>query len=280
MARSAPADVVLFSYLDYRLYLRDWYEARKASRKSVSFRSFSQRAGFRSPNFFKLVMEGKRNLTEDSLAKFADGLRLNRQERDFFKNLVLFNQAAAHEDKDLYYKRLLETREFARLRPMEKSRYEYYATWYHPVIRELAVSPEYDGTDAWIAARLHPTVTVEQVRKSLELLVTLGFLRKKGARRWTQTEPLVTTGAEVPSVTLMNYHQSLLALIREALPAIPSSERDISALTLGVSRDKLPVLKKKIQDFRREILRFVSLEEKPEDVVMLNIQFFPVTRRP
>jgi uncharacterized protein (TIGR02147 family) len=271
--------VTIFAYLDYRRYLRDWYEMGKATRKSLSFRAFSQRAGFKSPNFFKLVMEGKRNLTDDSLGKFADGLKLNRQERDFFKNLVLFTQASDHEDKNFFYQRLLETREFARLKPMEKSRYEYYATWYHPVVRELAVSPESDGSCEWIAKRIRPVVTPDQVQKSLDLLVTLGFLQKKGARRWKQTEPLVTTGAEVPSVTLMNYHQSLLTLTRDVLPAIPAAERDISALTLGVSRDKLPLLKKRIQDFRQGILRFVSLEEKPEDVVMLNIQFFPVTRR-
>ena len=77
---------------------------------------------------------------------------------------------------------------------------------------------------------------------------------------------------------MMNYHQNLLGLAREVLPLIPSSQRDISALTLGISDDKIPMLKKKIQAFRQEILKYVSLEKQPDTVVLLNIQMLPVTQ--
>src|SRR5262249_7811365 len=88
---------------------------------------------------------------------------------------------------------------------------------------------------------------------------------------------LISTGPEVTSLTLMNYHQHLLGLSREMLPLIPASLRDISSLTLGVPRDKIPFLKKKIQAFRQEILKLISLEEHPDSVVLLNIQMFPVS---
>ncbi|MBI4197300.1 MAG: TIGR02147 family protein, partial [Deltaproteobacteria bacterium] len=53
--------------------------------------------------------------------------------------------------------------------------------------------------------------------------------------------------------------------------------RDTSAMTLGVSKGQLPELKEKIRGFRREILKMVSQCEVPEEVVQLNIQFYPVT---
>jgi uncharacterized protein (TIGR02147 family) len=62
------------------------------------------------------------------------------------------------------------------------------------------------------------------------------------------------------------------------LKEIPAGQRDVSSLTLGLRRDQIPLLKKKIQEFRREILKIASLAEKTEDVVQLSIQMFPLTK--
>ncbi|MDO8520020.1 MAG: TIGR02147 family protein, partial [Deltaproteobacteria bacterium] len=199
----------LFRYLDYRRFLKDWHAGAKKSR-SFSFRSFSQKAGFGSPSFFKLVMEGKRNLTEKSLAKFVTGLGLNRQEQEFFRNLVFFNQSQTHVEKDFYYQHLLRSKKFSEQKPIEKQQYEYYSTWYHPVIRELAVAASFDGTPEWLSNRIYPTVTPAQAEKSLSLLAGLGFIRKNKAGKWEQASVVVSTGAELASLVVHNYHKSLL----------------------------------------------------------------------
>lgn len=43
----------------------------RSIQQNLSLRTFSKHAGFKSPNFFKLVMDGDRNLTEDSLELLA-----------------------------------------------------------------------------------------------------------------------------------------------------------------------------------------------------------------
>ncbi|MBI4238512.1 MAG: TIGR02147 family protein [Deltaproteobacteria bacterium] len=278
MARGPTTPVNLFSYLDYRAFLRDWYAAMKRTQRAFSFRAFALRAGFTSPNFLKLVMDGARNLTEKSLPKFMIGLRLNKQEQEFFRNLVGFNQAADTAERDRYYQRLLSSRKYNELRPIERQQYEYYAAWYHPVIRELVTAPDFDGTPTWIANRLNPAITPAQVEKSLGLLEQLGFLQRTSEGRWAQTSTLVSTGAEVRSVMLLNYHRNLLDLTKTILDITPASERDVSALTLGIAKERLPMLKRKVQEFRQEILKLVANDTAPELVVQLNLQLFPVSR--
>lgn len=275
MKSSAPID--LFSYQDYRLFLKDWYEAIKKTRASFSYRAFSKRAGFKSTNFFLLVMTGQRNLTEESLNKFVVGLSLNKQEQDFFKHLVFFNQAKTNEEKDLHYHRLLQSRKFSQLKPIEKQQYDYYNAWYHPVIRELVVSDLYDGTALSIAQRLFPAVTVAQVEKSIELLEALGFITKKGSR-WEQASAIVSTGAQVSSLIVHKYHSLVLDMTKEVLNSRPASERDVSTMTLGIVKQRLPELKKKVRDFRQEVLKMVSGDVNPELVVQLNMQLIPVTQ--
>lgn len=266
----------LFHYLDYRKYLRDVYDTAKKSRAGFSFRHFSKKAGFGSSNFYKLVMDGDRNLTEGSLEKFMRGLTLNKQEQEFFRSLVFFNQAKTHQSKNSYYKKLLQSRKFNELKPMTKDQYKFYATWYHAVVRELITAEGYDPDYERIAKKINPPLTPQQVEASVELLESLGFIEKTKTG-FRQSSPIVTTGPEVSSLILMNYHKELLALAAERLPKIPSEKRDISALTLGMAKEKLPEIKRRIQEFRKSILELVSTETNPETVVLLNIQFFPVT---
>ena len=270
--------IVLFKYSDYRAFLRDWYQQAKKGGGSFSYRAFSKRAGFHTSNFLMLVMQGKRNLTEESLKKFVIGLKLNKQEAEFFRNLVFFNQAGTHEDKNFYYQRLLQSRKFSQLQPIERQQYEYYSAWYHPVVRELVVSKELDGSPEWIAQRLSPPVTPAHVAKSIELLEGLGFIRKNGDRRWHQSSALVSTGPELTSLVVHNYHKILLDLSKDVMDKLSMKHRDVSALTLGVKKERLPELREKIRAFRQEILKAVSDDNEPEEVVQLNIQFYPVTK--
>ncbi len=268
----------VFQYTDYRTYLRDWYRAAKESRGSFSFRRFSHQAGFTSPNYFKMVMDGDRNLTEESLNKFVVALGFNKQEQEYFRNLVFFNQARNHEEKDAYYRRFLQLRKFNQLKPIEKHQYEYYSSWYHPVVRELVTAKAFDGTPEWIAGRIFPMITPQQAKRSLEILEQLGLIEKIGSGTWKQTSSLVSTGAETQELVLLKYHQNLLELSASALTQIPQAERDVSALTLGIRADSLPQIKRKVQEFRQDILKLVSTDTEPEKVVLLNIQLLPVTR--
>ncbi len=276
--RRPSSPVNIFKYLDYRKFLRAWYDKKKQTRASFSFRTFSERAGFRSTNFYKLVMEGKRNLTEESIVKFSTGLKLNKQETEFFHNLVCFNQAKTHEEKDKFYQRLLQSRKYTQLKPIEKHQYEYCSSWYHTVIRELATAKDFDGTPAWIVKRIYPEISEQQVQKSLELLEKLGLLEMAPDGQWKQSSSVVSTGSEVQSLTVFNYHKNLLALSQDILEEVDSEMRDVSAMTLGITRDQIPVLKQKIHEFRQEILKLVSVTSEPEEVAQVNIQMFPLTK--
>lgn len=276
--RQEDSRVSVFEYQDYRAFLKDWYQKAKQARGSYSYRAFAKKAGFHSSNFMMLVIQGKRNLTEESLKKFLIGLNLNKQEQEFFRNLVFCNQSETHEDKNFYYQRLMLSKKFSQLKPIEKQQYEYYSTWYHPVIRELVVSRGFDGMAEWISGRLSPTVTPAQVSKSIELLEALGFIQKTGKDRWRQTSTIISTGPDVEAVIVRNYHKSLLGLSREMMDRLSAKDCDASALTLGVRRERLSELRLKIREFRREVLKMVSNDTEPEEVVQLNIQFFPVTK--
>jgi uncharacterized protein (TIGR02147 family) len=273
------SNIDLFNYLDYRTFLKDWYAQQKKLQKGFSFRYFSEKAGFGSPNFLKRVIDGDRNLTESSLKSVIKGIGLNKQESDFFKKLVHYNQSETHEEKNTYYHQVITSQKFSQLKPIERDQYEFCSTWYHPIVRELVVSQDYDGTPEWVAKTIRPSITPGLAKKSIELLQRLGFIKQEKDGKWVQTDPVVTTGAEAASLISLNYHKNVLELVKHQLTRTHPTERDVSALTLGVKKGRLVQLKKKIQDFRKDILKMVSEDNEPEEVVLLSMQLLPVSHR-
>lgn len=89
----------IFNYLDYRLYLADTYNYYKETTTYFSYRYFSSKAGINSSSFLKLVIEGKRGLTDETCEKFIHALRLWGKEGDFFRILVKYNQAKTPQEK-------------------------------------------------------------------------------------------------------------------------------------------------------------------------------------
>ena len=268
----------VFGYLDYRKFLRDWFAAKKKERQPISYRLFSSRAGFTSPNFLKLVMDGERNLTEKSLAKFLVALKLNKKEEEFFRNLIFYNQAGDHEKKNYYYKRLMQSQNLTNVNLIRKEEYEFYSNWHHLVVRELVVHPRFDGTPEWISQKTNPKISPAQVEGSLVLLEKLGFIKKGEKNKWEQSTPIMSTGPEPKSHMIMEFHKQVLSLTHEMIDRIPPEKRDVSSVSLGISKDKIPLLKEKLREFRQELLKLVSDEKNPEEVVFLNMQLLPVTK--
>ena len=72
--------ISVFDYLDHHKFLKDYFEEKKAHCPFFSYKYFAQKAGFSSPNFLKLVIDGKRNLTKDSVFKFCKAMGLNKKD--------------------------------------------------------------------------------------------------------------------------------------------------------------------------------------------------------
>ncbi|MBU0993033.1 MAG: TIGR02147 family protein [Proteobacteria bacterium] len=267
----------IFDYLDYRSYLRDMFGYRKEKDKKFSFRYFANKAGFASPNFIQLVFDGKRNLTADSLSRIAKGFGLKKKEREFFENLVFMNQAKNHDDKNYYYQKIMAIKGVTSIYHLEKAGYEYFSKWYYPVIREVILFGNGMLTAEDIAKLLNPTITLPQATKALDILIELKLIFRNQNGLWEVTDKAVTTGPEVESLVIANFHREMIAMAKEAIERFPRDKRDISSLTLSINEDSITELKRKIAMFRKELLQFACDEKESNQVVQINFQLFPVT---
>lgn len=266
----------VFAYLDYREFLKARFTHLKKTR-GLTHRAFGTRAGFTSPNFLKLVMDGKRNLTEKSIPKVAAALELDRRESEFFAALVRFNQAKAIEAKEAVYEQLKLLRRDLPLQRLEHSQFDYFNHWYAVAIRELVGLKDFQEDPEWISKKLRGEVSPAQARRSLRLLERLGLIRRDPNGKLRQDQPPLSSGDEVSSLAAYRFHQNMMEKAKEALRETPAPQRDISSVTLAVTREGSDKIKHKIRQFRKEILAMAEDAGRGEAVYQMNIQFFNLT---
>ena len=263
--------------MDYRDYLRSLFEKRKADHPFYSYRLFSQKAGFKSPNFLKLVVDGKRNLTKESVYRVAKAFGLNKSESDYLENLVFLNQSKTLDEKNLYLSRILRYRVKCDPRLLESSEYDYYSQWYNPVICELVTALDFNGDFRRLGNAVVPAISAAEAEKSVALLIRLGFILKKEDGSYKRTAASFTTGPQVRSVAVANYHKAMMRLASESIERFAAGDRDITSVTVAVSIDACQTIREKLQRIRRELLELAEAERKPQRVVQVNLQLFPLS---
>ncbi len=271
MSRAAAIDV--FAYRDYRAFLHDYYQHRKAVSSAFSYRSFARRAGVRSPNYLKLVIDGKRNLSTEMAPRFAEACGLDGEPKGYFCELVHFNSTTG-EEQARCYQRLAGYHEYQKAHRLEVTHAAYVSAWYVPAIRELALHKDFRPDPRWIAETLRPRIKVSEAKRALAILTELGFLvEADGTLR--QRDAVVSTGPAA-SVHFRRYHQEVIARAAESMSVIPAAERDLSALTVAVSRRGQEEIKARIQRLRKEILALADTEAAPDRVLQVSFQMFPL----
>ncbi len=270
-------NISIFTYTDYRIFLAAAFDEHKQKSPFYSYRLFSQKAGFASPNFLKLVIDAKRNLTKESVFKCAKALGLGRKEADYFENLVFYCQSKTDEEKKSYWSRLVRFRESKSAKKIEVAEYNYYSFWYNPVIRELVTMCDFGDDYKKLGHAVLPAISALEAERSVALLCKLGFISKGEDTRYHLTDPTLTTGPQAPSPSIAAYHRTMLAKAAESIDRTPSHLRDITSVTVGISPNSMKAMTERVRQFRAEMLEIAENDANPTQMIQFNFQLFPVS---
>ncbi len=270
----------LFDYFDYREFLQDYYLFHKRRNPAYSYRLFARKARLGSPNYLKLVVDGKRRITDRTLYQFARGLGLNRDEEKYFRELVMYQEVSDPDSKELHLRSLLKYQEKQRTpTPLRADRIKFLLDWHHSVIRELVLNADFQENPAWIARRLGNKVSEAQARESLDLLIRLKFLDRNAEGRLEQKEPLLTSSDEVPSHVIRSLHRTYLRKAINSIFSVPMEKRELSGLVLSIPGNRLKEIKEELKEFRKKLNRKYGLDKDGDEVYFVGLYLFPVTHR-
>lgn len=276
MRRDPSLDV--FSYLDYRKFLGDYYRRKKKETSTFSFRAFARRAGLRSPNHLKRVIDRERNLSAETALTYARTIGLEGDAAAYFCELVQFDQAKSGAAKSAAYRRLTQYRGYRRAQSLDAQHDRYHSEWYIPAVREMTALPDFRPDPKWIAAQLIPPITEKQASDALSVLEELGMIHRAEDGSVGRSDPVVSTGPETSGLHVAHFHAVMMEKAMQSIDAVSAGERDISGVTLCVPAGAIGALKKRIQEIRKEIISYEAEAGEADRVVHVAIQLFPLTK--
>jgi uncharacterized protein (TIGR02147 family) len=212
-------------YTDHRKFLNDFYEEAKARNPNFSYQIFSEKAGIKSKGFLYNVIQGTRDLSKSNVFGLIQAMKLGKKESEYFENLVAFNLAESLNERNHYYERLSSIRirdqkTAWKAQTIRQEQFEFYSQWYHSVIRSLIDLHGFHGDYDWLAKSVSPRIKPLQAKKSVELLITLGLIKKEkdGSFSFSPYQKRIVKGKynELP-ICIFPYRNCRIGLIDNAM---------------------------------------------------------------
>lgn len=266
----------LFSFADYREFLRRYYEFRRCQQPTFSYRFMSARLEI-DPGQLAHILQGKLHLPQRALAATLKLCRFDSRQAAFFEELVRLARSRKPEEIERCRERLDALRSVVQ-RELGSDAEGFYHHWRHAAIRALADMVPENGDGGALGRHCLPFQGAVDAAESVALLLRIGLLERDGARRLRPTHPHVAAGAEISAEALRGWHRQVLGLASESLERFPPGRRDVSTLTVAISASDLPAVKEWISDLRRQVQAQADSASAPGEVWNICVQFFPVAR--
>jgi uncharacterized protein (TIGR02147 family) len=269
----------LFDYLDYRQFLQDWLQQKKAESSVWSHRMVAEKVGLKSGGHISLILNGKANLKEAALEAFIRLLKLTESEKNYFRNLVLYNQAEDHLEQKAAYERLLACQN-AKVTVLQADQYAYYSRWYYSAVREALRIFDFKGTEFQeLGAQMIPALSSDQVREAFEFLKRLQLVALDTSGYWKATEQILSTGPQQNGLHFNEHVFQILDLARCAIQRVPTGEKYNSWISMAIGPDSFTKIVEELRSTRNRILKIVEDDPSPQRVFHLNLNLFPFTQK-
>jgi uncharacterized protein (TIGR02147 family) len=265
----------IYSYNNFRRFLADCQQARQTTEKRFTKSALSKLLGLpNTRSYFTDVLKG-RKVSNVFIDRFIKIFELNKDEAQFFRVLVLFNQAENVEERELYFDQLISLNRTPK-RVIENNVYSFYKNWYNSVIR--AMLDIYDFKDNYhdLAKKVFPEISVKQAKEAITLLQKLNLIAKNKDGFFKPTDKSIATPDYVKNELIKQYQLSIFEMVKQSLVKTVSSPQTVSTNVISISDIAYKRIEKKIEKFRSEIRSLVHKDEKPaERVYQLNIALIP-----
>jgi uncharacterized protein (TIGR02147 family) len=267
----------IYTFFDYREYLSALFNYHKAISPVFSHRYIVSKAGFKSPNSLKNVINGQRHLSIEGAERFAGAFKMEERERTYFIIMVRFTTVTSAKEKERCLSELLKLRKSSLPAGLKEEQMDILSAWWHVAIREITALPDFKNSSLWVSRVLVPPISHTDAAASLRLLKKLGLIRKTKTG-WGPVEPTLRSDSEVYHVYASMFHREMIKLGMEAISRFSHELREISGTTLRLSKRDVPRAKTLLQNFRLQLLDFASSSQDADQVYQLNFQFFPLIK--
>lgn len=246
----------------YQNRIREELAQRCSKNPRYSLRSFARSLQL-DPGALSRILSGKQIPSPTVAKKMLSLLDLKIEEQlKFMESLGDAHRARNLERMSPVFKKKLETRQIqGQARELSPDLFRVISDWYHYAILELTFVQGFQSEPKWIATQLGISETEAMLAvkrlKDLELLTESKSRESRG--RLVKSDEWVTTADKTQTSSALKRRQK--QIFEKAAISIdedPVESRNFTAITLSTDPAKIPVAKARIQEFSRELCRYLE----------------------
>ena len=265
-------------YIDYRMYLKSYFDHKKSVNPNWSYGVWANRLGLKSTSSLTKIITGNREPGEDITSKMISFFQFDSVEGQYFNDLIRLSKI---KDDPRLKMMLMERmgREYpdAHLHIMDDRSIEIISNWFGLTIREMVKLSDFIEDSAWIQKRLMFDVSQDDITKTITDLLHQGLIKRNATGKLIVSEGILHTANDIASEGIKKYHEQMLDNAKLALRSVPLHKREFNAETFVIDINKLPEAKEFIREFKSKFTRIFE-ESEGKQAYQFQVQFFPLTR--
>jgi len=274
----------LFSYSDYRSYLKSFYEDKKRANPRWTYGVWAKQMGLKDNSSIIKIIRGQRQAGPEVTKKLISYFQFTSRESMYFQDLI--HLAKANKDPSLTLPILQKIKLYRHLNDfhiLPEEDFRVISQWIFYALRQMSKLNDFRMDAQWISEQLLFQVTPTQVKEALDTLQKKGLLLWDSEKKcWSRGKGKLDTTDDVASEAIKRFHEGSLDNAKIILrdPQVPVVEREFDSFTLAFNSKDLAsakeYLRKVMDDFA--VIYGREVVGQSDRVYQLQLQFYPLTK--
>lgn len=263
----------VYNYSEYRTFLKDTFLFHK-EKNGITFGKFAQQAGIKSRSFLRLVISGKRNLSEESARKVAVGFQLTQKETHGFLTLVRSNQASSISEKQVLWNTFLKNKPKDERFQIIRDSFSYLTKMKIPVLLMILKQTGILKSEEELCKLAG--LPSKDLQESLQTLRRLNLVGQ-GTETTSLGESLLATTDDVQDVAIQAFHKNMLKEADSKLE-LPVDQRFFQSVLFGLNENECSEIKEKVLHFLNDLeTTYGGRKVDSERIYAFNLNLIPLT---
>lgn len=219
----------------------------------------------KSADYVQRLIAGNRSFSEQIVKKWVAILGLQGQELHYFELIVRYQKEPPQSQLAFEYAQQIETlrTNAKQLTVLKEQQLQYITSWYHLVLREMALMQGATNNVQWFRKTVSPHIQLSgsQIVQYLNELQQAQLLVEKD-HEFYAPNPIVSMQDETLKSPLTKYHREALENALAHLEEKSTHKREYGAVLVATTPERFKKAKEHLKKFRLELGEILDCEEK------------------
>jgi uncharacterized protein (TIGR02147 family) len=265
----------VFSYTDYKVFLKDTLQFLKDRDPGFSLRKFSKQAGL-SSGYLPIILNTAQHVAQKTLEKIIPFLELTPAQNSYLRILREMAGPLTAEQRENLLKKLRTFENFKNSAEIEMV--GYLEHWYHIAIRELAQREEFFLDAEWIRKHLQFPISLSDVEKSISFLTENGFLTALPNKKARVESKELNCPGRIYSLALANSHKQFLKLAGDAIDTVEREQRSVLGHIMALDSEGILEARRIMSEALEKISR-IEVKDPNSQILNFSLVAYPLSKR-